>query len=449
MPDPPSLVLLPGTSWLISDGQISLAHFCEGHGPTFIFCTEASYSPCTVCNPCITPPSEDGPRSAASYNGLYDQPAMKLADRLPQLSSPFETPPTSPRSPTSFHNSYFPSFASSDSDTSSRRPSGTFDTDGVCDNCSFVVPQKSSSALPTGGLSSPSKYGRGRESCPTLRTTKQVTVWGPPASSDGFSSSPDMSDLSDTEPCKRSPRTSRSTTSSYPGSEPSSPTFGPRGTHNHTLNFISSGQPHSPAKYSLLRRSSIRTLSCEMLPTGKPSGPIMFGDPVAGYTIAYIFRLKDPRARGQRRTYALIALAGRDARRASKAMVRITEVFETIANKIVTLAERALEREYSRPETAFSATPPLCSSAATAPVFRSPQKKSFSSVSSAPASRNITPVSSFLTAKKVDPDGYPRVSREVMDAKPLTEIVGKENFFVELHGMFCGILSGLIKDFGR
>jgi hypothetical protein len=138
-------------------------------------------------------------------------------------------------------------------------------------------------------------------------------------------------------------------------------------------------------------------------------------------------------------------------------MVRITEVFENMANKIVTLAERALEREsmlstrgtQSRPDTAIPTTPPLSSSAATEPGFRSPQKKVFSSVASAPSSRNITPVSSFLTAKKVDPDGYPRVSREVMDAKPLTEIVGKENFFVELHGMFCGILSGLIKDFGR
>ena len=181
----------------------------------------------------------------------------------------------------------------------------------------------------------------------------------------------------------------------------------------------------------------------------------MFGDPVAGYTIAYIFRLQDPRARGQRRTYALIALAGRDSRRASRAMTKITRVCETIANKIVTLAEGVLERESglsrrdSRPDTAVSVTPPLSSSAATDLVFTTPQKKLFSSVASAPTSRNITPVSSFLTAKKVDPDGYPRVSREVMDAKPLTEIVGKENFFVELHGLFCGILSGLIQDFGR
>ena len=181
----------------------------------------------------------------------------------------------------------------------------------------------------------------------------------------------------------------------------------------------------------------------------------MFGDPVAGYTIAYIFRLQDPRARGQRRTYALIALAGRNAQRASRAMVKITGVFENIANRIVTLADEVLKRESalssrsSRLDAGVPPMTPLSSSAATAPVFTSPQKNLLSSVASAPASRNITPVSSFLTAKKVDPDGYPRVSRDMMDAKPLTEIVGKKDFFVELHGHFCGILSGLIKEFGR
>ncbi|KAF2197302.1 hypothetical protein GQ43DRAFT_214227 [Delitschia confertaspora ATCC 74209] len=410
-------------------GQISLAHFCESHGPTFIFCTEASYSPCTICNPCVTPPNEETPRSSCSYNGLYDQQSMRLAERLPQFSSPFETPPTSPRSPTSPQSSYFPSFGSScDGNMSGRRPSSTFDSaiDTVCDNCSFVVPQKTNGGLPTPCVSSPSKHARGRDSCPVLRTSKKVAVWGPRPQCSAFPGSPESSDMSDSE------------------QPPCSPTLAPPGTHNHTLNYISSGQAQSADKYSLLRRSSIRTLSCEMLPTGKSSGPMLFGDPVAGYTIAYIFRLQDPRARGQKRTYALLALAGKDARRANRAMVKITTVFEKIANEIVTLADKVLERE-SRPATAIPGNPPL-----SVPNFSSPQKeRALSSVASAPASRNITPVSSFLTAKKVDPDGYPRVSRDMMDAKPLTEIVGKDNFFVELHSLFCGILAGLIKDFSR
>lgn len=187
---------------------------------------------------------------------------------------------------------------------------------------------------------------------------------------------------------------------------------------------------------------------------------MFFGDPVAGYTIAYIFRLQDPRARGQKRTYALLALGGRDSWRVGKAMVKVTEVFEAIANRIVVMADRVLEREsalssynqntlLSRPSTAVPTTPPLSTSASSMPVFMSPQKdKPMSSTASSPVMRNITPVSSFLSAKKVDPDGYPRVSREVMRAKDLSEIVGRDDFFVELHVRFCTLLSSLIKEFG-
>jgi hypothetical protein len=182
---------------------------------------------------------------------------------------------------------------------------------------------------------------------------------------------------------------------------------------------------------------------------------MMFGDSVAGHTIAYVFRLTDPRARGAKRTYALIAMAGRDGRKATKAMVRILEVFQNIANRIIALADSVLEREsvvspsWSRPTTAFTTSPPLGTSASSMPPqLGSPQtERSFSSVASSPT-RNITPVSSFLSAKKLDPDGFPRVSRDVMKAKSLSEIVGQENFFVELHFLFCGLLHSLIRQFG-
>lgn len=37
----------------------------------------------------------------------------------------------------------------------------------------------------------------------------------------------------------------------------------------------------------------------------------------------------------------------------------------------------------------------------------------------------------------------------MMKAKSLIEIVGMENFFVELHGLFCGLLHYLINQFGQ
>jgi hypothetical protein len=138
-------------------------------------------------------------------------------------------------------------------------------------------------------------------------------------------------------------------------------------------------------------------------------------------------------------------------------MVKILEIFENIANRIISMADRVLEREsavsnnLSRPVTAIPTTPPFGTSASSIPSVLSPkQERSFSSTSSSSSSpsRNITPVSSFLSAKRVDPDGFPRVSRDVMKAKSLIEIVGQELFFAELHANFCSILNMLIKMYG-
>lgn len=204
----------------------------------------------------------------------------------------------------------------------------------------------------------------------------------------------------------------------------------------------------------------------------------MFGDPHAGYTVAYVFRLPDPRARGAHRNYALLALGPKHSWRVSMAYVKITEVFESIANQIIKMADRVLERQssissslHSRPgssatttgfptTTAAPGTPPLSTSASSSQsmpptslaqngagtsVGPSPHKK-VDSLASSPLTRPIAPVSSFLSAKRVDPDGYPRVSRDVMRAKSLAEIVGKEDFFVKLHAEFCCLLTNLATD---
>ncbi|KAH9880165.1 hypothetical protein J1614_002191 [Plenodomus biglobosus] len=433
------------------DFTISLAHFCEIHGPTSIICTQASTSPCGSCNPCVTPPSED-PQTAYSCDSLYDQPAsLKLAATLPRLTSPFETPPTSPRSPT--NNPYFPSFPSSSASSfGGRRASSTIDSDGeTCENCQMVVPKKYSDKIPSGAPGSPSKDGRGRNGSPVLRTCKTFPVRRPVSRDDA--SSTDSSDVSDTE---QSTSFQSAKSSSYPDSVPASPFLvSSRDMHTHTLNYISTSQPQSPTTYSLLRRTCIRALSTEVLPSSKSSGPMMFGDPAAGNTIAYVFRLPDPRSRGARRTYALIAMTGRNDRRAPKAFVQILEVFERTANRIVAMANNTLEREnavsqsLTRPMTAIPSMSPLgTSTSSMPPSFKLPQKdQALSSTASSP-SRNITPVSSFLSAKRLDPDGFPRLSRDLMKAKSLNEIVGQDTFFVELHTLFCNLLHSLIMQFG-
>ncbi|KAF1973560.1 hypothetical protein BU23DRAFT_580310 [Bimuria novae-zelandiae CBS 107.79] len=425
------------------DFTISLAHFCEHHGPTSIFCTQASASPCDSCNPWVTPSSEE-PLPQIPYNGLYDQPlkTLKLGSRIPQLTSPFETPPTSPRSP--LHNPYFPSLPTSNSSFGGRRASSTYNPDDVCENCQIVVSKKVTARLPDGAPGSPSKDGRGRNGSPVLRTSHNFPVRGFSASDDMSSST--SSDTSDTEHSK-----SFDSNGSHmsPDSVPASPMYS-RSMHTHTLSYVSTNQPQSPESYSLLRRTCLRTLSTEKLPMGKASGPVFFGDSHAGYTIAYIFRLREPNSRGALREYALIAMAGRDGLRATKAMVKITEVFESIAKRIVSLADKVLEKDsqdsqdsqdafLSRPTTAVPDAPMFGTSAPSMPASqRSPQKD-----------RPLLSMSSFLSAKKVDPDGYPRISSELMKAKNLVEIVGDEDFFVWLHGIFCGLLHSLINQFGQ
>lgn len=66
-------------------------------------------------------------------------------------------------------------------------------------------------------------------------------------------------------------------------------------------------------------------------------------------------------------------------------------------------------------------------------------------------------MSSFLSAKTVDPDGYPRSSlgtagltgvllANIPKTRSLAEIVGDEFFFLRLHGEVCGLLEKLIHE---
>lgn len=194
--------------------------------------------------------------------------------------------------------------------------------------------------------------------------------------------------------------------------------------HPHLLTYLSLRGPPDPADYALLRRSSIRTLSCELLPRGLSSGPLCFGDSDAGYTIAYIFRLPDPMARGRRRSYALVALAGKDAGRAFRACPVIWRAFGRIAAAIVESAKTFQEGQ--KQNNRDPPPPPSPLNNASASAHRQP----------------YTPVSSFLTSRLVDPDGQPRRPGQIR-ARNLAEIVGDEYVFAELHGQFAALLQRL------
>ena len=65
------------------------------------------------------------------------------------------------------------------------------------------------------------------------------------------------------------------------------------------------------------------------------------------------------------------------------------------------------------------------------------------------SSSTVLPVSSFLTARITDPDGFPRQSGGAgPKARGLTEMVGDEKFFAGLHLHFIALLRDLRWRFG-
>jgi hypothetical protein len=127
-------------------------------------------------------------------------------------------------------------------------------------------------------------------------------------------------------------------------------------------------------------------------------------------------------ARGKRRSYALVALAGKDAGRAFRACPVIWRAFGRIATGIVNSAEKYQEEEAKRLEEQNDAA-------------------------NRANNRHYTPVSSFLTGRRVDPDGQPRRLGQIR-ARNLSEIVGNQYIFAEIHAHFVALLQQLGSMFG-
>jgi len=119
------------------------------------------------------------------------------------------------------------------------------------------------------------------------------------------------------------------------------------------------------------------------------------GDADTGYTIAYVFRLNDPVARGGRRTYALLCLCP-DVKKIVSSYGYVTSVFEGLVTRIRDLA--------------ILATP-------------------------SPKSTNC-------------PEGFLRRAPRTSGGKDLAELVGREQLFVEVHACFATLLGGLARRFG-
>ncbi|PKX98128.1 folliculin domain-containing protein [Aspergillus novofumigatus IBT 16806] len=367
--------------------QLSLTHFCEVHGPTSIICSQVLPFSCSQCYPETSEFSPDD-TPATSHD---TQSSHGMRNRLGDARD----------------------------NKSTKRPDASSATAGkspkIEDSPFFLKNQQNSTepsklnilgepTLPPGAPGTASRDGKGRNGSPVLRSREVVYSCGT-SHSDGDDSTHDLHGHA-----------------SLPDSIHSSSVASDASCHTHILTYLSLRGPPNPSDYALLRRSSIRTLSCELLPRGLSSGPLCFGDATAGYTIAYVFRLPDPMARGKRRSYALVALAGKDAGRAFRACPVIWRAFGRIATGIVNSAEKYQEEEAKRLEEQSEAA-------------------------NRANNRHYTPVSSFLTGRRVDPDGQPRRLGQIR-ARNLSEIVGNQYIFAEIHAHFVALLQQLGSMFG-
>lgn len=281
----------------------------------------------------------------------------------------------------------------------------------TCASCSLSVPNRIAEKLPAGAPGSRRTDGKQNTTssgAPVLRSREFVCLRDRERRRTNSSSGTQPSSLGS------SLGSSNSNITSHMRSHPED-------CHDHTLTYLTAKSPEDPDNFAHLRASVIRTLSCELLPRGISDGPFCFGDSNTGYTIAYVFRLTDPKARGRRRLYAFVALAGKDASRAFQACPMLWEAFASMAKGIESAAQRHQESQRRKEETDAA----------------SPEART----------RNYTPVSSFLTSRSTDPDGNPRRAGHA-PPRSLAEIVGDENIFTILHQYFVALLRCLGDEFG-
>ena len=268
-----------------------------------------------------------------------------------------------------------------------------------CESCTISLPEEISSKLPPGAPGSPKADGSGRNGSPILRFRESLQIYR------------DQQVESDSEGEREEPMRLNQQSSPESFASDTSASF----YHNHTLSYISTSSPTDPNTYSIIRRAAIRTLSGEQLPRGQTAGELFFGTPLDGWTIAYKFRLSDPYARGGYRRYALIALASSESR-AFQVMTFIWEHFRRIAGNIITKTAQKIKENEGDGDSLEDVV-----------------------------KEHRIPVSSFLTGRTTDPDGYPRqYGAARMRARGLTEMVGDDNFFAELHLDFVGMLRELM-----
>ena len=406
-----------------------------------------------------------GEQSAdGSMNGLLESQAPTprqytargvSSNSSSSLSSPMETPPASPRSPTLTCSSLPSSVAGPGIGAyASTAGSGGSSLTETCRNCSISLPRSIEEKQNNNSERTSDKSAKPNP--PVLRTRDTIPAHGPGdvghfgpgwqgdsvkeskhshkiqwAQSENGQSESIPEEL---KPCFGNipPRSSASSSlnsedegglnnmdSDPPISMPSvqQPKSYGLGQHGHSVTYLSTRAPTTPSRFSMLRQSCIRTLSCELLPA--QTGPLLFGDTLTGFTIAYVFRIADPKARGGKRSYALLCICP-EQKMVVPSWKYVVGTFEGLVQRI----------------KGFAALRNATDKAAAA---------------KANAQHNASASTSSLSGRIggiTSPEGFLRRRDGVGSAKGLAELVGKEDLFVEVHACFVKLLGALVRRYG-
>ncbi|KAI0007309.1 vesicle coat protein [Xylariaceae sp. FL0662B] len=419
--------------------------------------------------------------------------AQSITAASPTTASAIQTPPQSPqnlpaafpeinnkggiRRDPSFYRTY------DDHDTKRANP---------CQNCALTLPRRQESKCEKDRTTAATD-AKGEQRGPTLRTrAPYARVYGggetsPPNSSPQSSCTSDAEDdVSPKDATIRASSRRRPTTSTSHSSVSSKSSVT---QHTHYLDYTSTREPVVPTTYSIVRASCLRTLSFETLPrraeTSQPTpplsspvsrvppsfpsstdvgpgyitatptpqsaasgGPIFFGDPTAGYTTAYIFRIPDMHARGRKRVYAFLALSTHRERLAMKTFSFISAAFRDLANWIQELAEAEAEREREREEENSPVAALNAAYGHSGFGSGGPHDSGIGLGLGGGLGGGGSETTSFLTGGgrggfmqrmggSMGPGGF------APKARGLAELVGLPDFFIELHSRFVQLLLEL------
>jgi len=122
----------------------------------------------------------------------------------------------------------------------------------------------------------------------------------------------------------------------------------------------------------------------------------------------------------------------------------LSAAFRDLAAWIQDLAEQEADRidgELASPITSSISTSPLFQSVREQPSLDGENKEKDSNVKDKEKEKRVT--SAFLAGRLFDPDGFPRKGSSGIRSRGLAELVGKADFFIELHARFVALLAQL------